>query len=150
MLSAPTRTTGWLAEGGVPVTSVDSGFGGGIWLHCPARSRRGREIRGAKARAMVQPVGKCWRSVIRRAVLASDMGAEEAVGRCRCFLRARNDEGVSLGCYMKSLYICNFQVMQSGDPSATEIILSNMAVAFDRILLDVEVLAFTFSCFLAV
>ncbi|RWV92294.1 hypothetical protein BHE74_00034317 [Ensete ventricosum] len=137
MLSAPTRTTGWLAEGGVPVTSVDSGFGGGIWLHCPARSRRGREIRGAKARAMVQPVGKCWRSVIRRAVLASDMGAEEAVGRCRCFLRARNDEEEEF-------------VMQSGDPSATEIILSNMAVAFDRILLDVEVLAFTFSCFLAV
>ena len=34
--------------------------------------------------------------------------------------------------------------MQSGDPSAKEIILSNMAVAFDRVLLDVEVLACTF------
>lgn len=31
------------------------------------------------------------------------------------------------------------QVLQSGDPTANDIILSNMAVAFDRILLDVEV-----------
>ncbi|CAL9052977.1 unnamed protein product [Musa banksii] len=156
-LSAPIRTTGWLAEGGVPVTpgsSVDSGFGGGIWLHCPARSRRGREIRGSKARAMVQPVGKCWRGVIRRAVLASDMGAEEEVGRSRCFLRARNEEEL-LFCISKEVEAGNLSsdiatkleelyynyrdaVMQSGVPNATEIILSNMAVAFDRILLDVE------------
>ncbi|XP_065035104.1 glycerol-3-phosphate acyltransferase, chloroplastic-like isoform X2 [Musa acuminata AAA Group] len=156
-LSAPIRTTGWLAEGGVPVTpgsSVDSGFGGGIWLHCPARSRWGREIRGSKARAMVQPVGKCWRGVIRRAVLASDMGAEEEVGRSRCFLRARNEEEL-LFCISKEVEAGNLSsdiatkleelyynyrdaVMQSGVPNATEIILSNMAVAFDRILLDVE------------
>lgn len=116
-LSAPIRTTGWLAEGGVPVTpgsSVDSGFGGGIWLHCPAPSRRGREIRGSKARAMVQPVGKCWRGVIRRAVLASDMGAEEEVGRSRCFLRARNEEGATcywFPCLFVGCYSCFFSNM---------------------------------------
>ena len=37
-----------------------------------------------------------------------------------------------------------YQVLQSGVPGANEIILSNMAVVFDRILLDVEVWAYCF------
>lgn len=33
-----------------------------------------------------------------------------------------------------------FQVFQSGNSRADEIVLSNMAVAFDRVLLDIEVI----------
>lgn len=33
-----------------------------------------------------------------------------------------------------------FQVIESGNPKADEIVLSNMAVALDRIFLDVEVI----------
>lgn len=37
------------------------------------------------------------------------------------------------------MLILYFQVFESGNPKADEIVLSNMAVALDRILLDVEV-----------
>ena len=33
-----------------------------------------------------------------------------------------------------------FQVFQSGNPRADEIVLSNMAIAFDRMFYDVEVI----------
>ncbi|URD87238.1 glycerol-3-phosphate acyltransferase, partial [Musa troglodytarum] len=122
-LAAPPRTSGSCAGvRGVPTIRGASGAsssGGGISLNCLVRWRLGRRprwISGSKARAVVEPVGRGWRSVTRRAVLASDMGAEVEVGHSRCFLR----------------------VMQSRDSSASEIIPSNMAVAFDRILLDVE------------
>ncbi|RRT83172.1 hypothetical protein B296_00013809, partial [Ensete ventricosum] len=49
------------------------------------------------------------------------------------------------GNLMKIFIFETCQVMQSGDSSASEIILSNMAVAFDRILLDVEVVTFKFN-----
>ncbi|XP_064952033.1 glycerol-3-phosphate acyltransferase, chloroplastic-like isoform X6 [Musa acuminata AAA Group] len=81
------------------------------------------------------------------------MGAEVEVGHSRCFLR-RNEEEL-LSCIRKKVeagklssdiatrleelfYNYRNAVMQSGDSSASEIILSNMAVAFDCILLDVE------------
>ncbi|CAL9079706.1 unnamed protein product [Musa textilis] len=160
-LAAPPRTSGSCAGvRGVPTIRGASGAsssGGGISLNCLVRWRLGRRprwISGSKARAVVEPVGRGWRSVTRRAVLASDMGAEVEVGHSRCFLRVRNEEEL-LSCIRKKVeagklssdiatrleeVFYNFRnaVMQIGDSSASEIILSNMAVAFDRILLDVE------------
>ncbi|XP_064995675.1 glycerol-3-phosphate acyltransferase ATS12, chloroplastic isoform X4 [Musa acuminata AAA Group] len=157
-LAAPPRTSGSFAGARrVPTTRGASSLGGGISLNCLIRwmlGRRPRWVCGSKARAVVEPVGRGWRSVTRRAVLASDMGAEVEVGHSRCFLRVRNEEEL-LSCIRKKVEAgklssdiatrleelfynyCN-AVMQSGDSSASEIILSNMAVAFDRILLDVE------------
>ena len=44
-------------------------------------------------------------------------------------------------CILKYLLsILYFQVIESGNPKADEIVLSNMTVALDRILLDVEVI----------
>lgn len=48
---------------------------------------------------------------------------------------------------IESSFPLNCQVMQSRDPSAREIILSNMTVAFDRILLDVKVSISIVDCF---
>ncbi|URD87242.1 glycerol-3-phosphate acyltransferase [Musa troglodytarum] len=160
-LAAPPRTSGSCAGvRGVPTIRGASGAsssGGGISLNCLVRWRLGRRprwISGSKARAVVEPVGRGWRSVTRRAVLASDMGAEVEVGHSRCFLRVRNEEEL-LSCIRKKVeagklssdiatrleevfYNYRNAVMQSRDSSASEIIPSNMAVAFDRILLDVE------------
>nr|DAD17883.1 TPA_asm: hypothetical protein HUJ06_019346 [Nelumbo nucifera] len=88
------------------------------------------------------------------AVLASDSGAEKEVGHSRTFLDVRSEEELLLGIRkeaesgrlppsvaagMEEVYE-NYRnaVLQGGDPRADEIILSNMAVAFDRMLLDVE------------
>lgn len=38
------------------------------------------------------------------------------------------------------MHLPYFQVIESGNPKADEIVLSNMTVALDRILLDVEVI----------
>lgn len=102
----------------------------------------------------------------RRAVLASGAAGaakeeeEEEVGISRPFLGARTEE--ELLSYLKKeveigrlssniangleelFYNYKNAVMHSGVPRANEIIISNMAVAFDRILLDVED-PFTFS-----
>ncbi|CAL9091274.1 unnamed protein product [Musa textilis] len=157
MFSALRRTPGCSSGCRLPIacrSAGDSSLGSSIWLDCSDPSRRDREIRGPKASAVVRPVGRGCGSVTRRAVLAWDMGAEEEVGYSRCFLRARNGEELlfcirreveagklssEIATRLEELYY-NYRnaVMQSGDPSAQEIILSNMAVAFDRVLLDVE------------
>ncbi|XP_065037626.1 glycerol-3-phosphate acyltransferase, chloroplastic-like isoform X3 [Musa acuminata AAA Group] len=157
MFSALPRTIGCSAGCTLPSarrSAGDSTSGSSIWLNCSDPSRREREIRGPKASVVVRPVGRGCGSVTRRAVLAWDMGAEEEVGYSRCFLRARNGEELlfcirreveagklssEIATRLEELYY-NYRnaVMQSGDPSAKEIILSNMAVAFDRVLLDVE------------
>ncbi|KAJ8505395.1 hypothetical protein OPV22_006281 [Ensete ventricosum] len=153
MFSALPRTTGCRLSIARRSTG-DSSLGSCIWLDCSDPSRWEREIRGRKAIAVVLPVGRGCGSVTRRAVLAWDMGAEEEVGYSRCFLGARNAEELlfcirreveagklssEIATRLEELYY-NYHnaVMQSGDPSAKEIILSNMAVAFDRVLLDVE------------
>ncbi|RRT44124.1 hypothetical protein BHE74_00057267 [Ensete ventricosum] len=96
---APPRTSGSFAGARrVPTTRGASSSGGGISLNCLVRWRLGRRpswISGLKATAVVEPVGRGWRSVTSRAVLASDMGAEEEVGHSRCFLRVRNEEGAN-------------------------------------------------------
>ncbi|XP_010276810.1 PREDICTED: glycerol-3-phosphate acyltransferase, chloroplastic-like [Nelumbo nucifera] len=88
------------------------------------------------------------------AVLASDSGAEKEVSHSRTFLDVRSEEELLLGIRkekesgrlpsniaagMEELYQ-NYRnaVLKSGDPRADEIIISNMGVAFDRILLDIE------------
>ncbi|XP_042514129.1 glycerol-3-phosphate acyltransferase ATS11, chloroplastic isoform X2 [Macadamia integrifolia] len=93
-------------------------------------------------------------------VLASDSGAEKEVNHSRTFIDIRKEEDLLLGIRreneagklpsnvaagLEELYQ-NYRnaVIQSGNPRADDIILSNMAVAFDRILLDVEE-PFTFS-----
>ncbi|WOK99042.1 glycerol-3-phosphate acyltransferase, chloroplastic-like [Canna indica] len=165
MLSAPLRSSESLAGGGrFPIARgpfFEWSLGICIW-YASVRSRNPRGIRGALPWAAAEPVGRTCRSLMRRAVLASDMGAEEEVGHSRCFLRARNG-GELLSCIrdkvdvgklssdiatrLEELYY-NYHnaVMQSVDPSASEIILSNMAVLFDRILLDNED-PFTFSAY---
>lgn len=45
-----------------------------------------------------------------------------------------------LMCHQNNPVYVTFQVFQSGNPRADEIVLSNMAVAFDRVLLDMEVI----------
>ncbi|XP_020582924.1 glycerol-3-phosphate acyltransferase, chloroplastic isoform X2 [Phalaenopsis equestris] len=97
-----------------------------------------------------------WRSVEgwRRSVLASDLGAGGEVGHSRPLLRARCEEellsyvrkevengrlSLDIAHGLEELYH-NYRnaVVQSGLPEADEIVLSNMTVAFDRILMDVE------------
>ncbi|XP_039142074.1 glycerol-3-phosphate acyltransferase ATS12, chloroplastic isoform X5 [Dioscorea cayenensis subsp. rotundata] len=91
----------------------------------------------------------------RAAVLASDTGEEAELTRSRSFLSVRAEEGrlcysfgmeaeagrlpSNIASGLEELYN-NYRnaVLQSGDPKASEIILSNMSAAFDRILLDVE------------
>ncbi|XP_072962496.1 glycerol-3-phosphate acyltransferase ATS12, chloroplastic isoform X1 [Typha angustifolia] len=133
----------------------------GIWLGSSARSRLWRCTCGIlkwSAKAGVEDVverkgGRASRSVASREVLASDMGAGEEVVS-RPLLRARTGEELlshirkeaesgklpaDIAKGLEELYY-SYQnaVLQSGDPNASEIILSNMAVAFDRMLLDVE------------
>ncbi|KAG6507735.1 glycerol-3-phosphate acyltransferase ATS12, chloroplastic-like isoform X1 [Zingiber officinale] len=111
-------------------------------------------VRRPNVRATERSFGKGLRNMSTRAVVASDMGAEEEVGYSRCFLRPRSEEELLL-CIRKEVearklspdiairleelyYNYRNGVMQSRDPSSREIILSNMTVAFDRILLDVK------------
>lgn len=91
---------------------------------------------------------------LRRSVLASDLGAGGEVGHSRPPLRARSEEELlsyvrkevengrlssDIAHGLEELYL-NYRnaVVQSGLPEADEIILSNMTVAFDRILIDIE------------
>ncbi|XP_043695539.1 glycerol-3-phosphate acyltransferase ATS12, chloroplastic isoform X2 [Telopea speciosissima] len=93
-------------------------------------------------------------------VLASASGAEKKVSHSRIFSDIHRKEDLLLGIQkekeagklppnvaagLEELYQ-NYRnaVIQSGNPRADDIVLSNMAVAFDRILLDVEE-SFTFS-----
>ncbi|TYJ41181.1 hypothetical protein E1A91_A03G003000v1 [Gossypium mustelinum] len=88
------------------------------------------------------------------AVGRSGGGRTTEVEHSRTFLEARSEQELLYGIRkeveakrlppniaagMKELYQ-NYRnaVFQSGDPSAAETVMSNMAVAFDRILLDVE------------
>ncbi|XP_068634237.1 glycerol-3-phosphate acyltransferase ATS12, chloroplastic-like isoform X2 [Aristolochia californica] len=90
----------------------------------------------------------------RGAILASDLRADDEVEHSRTFLEARTEEELlsgitkeietgrlppSIASGMEEVYR-NYRnaVLQSGHPEARELILSNMAVTFDRILLDVE------------
>ncbi|XP_068650539.1 glycerol-3-phosphate acyltransferase ATS12, chloroplastic-like isoform X2 [Aristolochia californica] len=90
----------------------------------------------------------------RGAILASDLREDDEVEHSRTFLNARTEEELlsgirkeieigrlppSIASGMEEVYQ-NYRnaVLQSGHPEARELILSNMAVAFDRILLDVE------------
>eukprot|EP00268_Persea_americana_P056643 TRINITY_DN6708_c0_g1_i3.p1 TRINITY_DN6708_c0_g1~~TRINITY_DN6708_c0_g1_i3.p1 ORF type:complete len:423 (+),score=87.38 TRINITY_DN6708_c0_g1_i3:409-1677(+) len=96
----------------------------------------------------------------RASVLALGLGSQQEVGHSRVFLDVRSEEELLSGLRkevesgrlpsniadrMEEVYH-NYRnaVLQSGNPKAREIILSNMAVAFDRMLLDVED-PFTFS-----
>ncbi|KAG0460598.1 hypothetical protein HPP92_020895 [Vanilla planifolia] len=97
-----------------------------------------------------------WREVMgwRRSVLASDFEAGGEVCLSRSPLRARTEEELlsyvrkeveigrlssDIGYGLEELYH-NYRnaVAQSGVSRADEIILSNMTVAFDRILIDIE------------
>ncbi|PKA55733.1 Glycerol-3-phosphate acyltransferase, chloroplastic [Apostasia shenzhenica] len=95
-----------------------------------------------------------WRSLVRRSVLASDKGAGGEVSQSRSPLRAQSEEellsyvkkevdsgrlSLSIAHGLEELYYSyRNAVLQSGVPEADEVILSNMTVAFDRILLDIE------------
>ncbi|XP_020093777.1 glycerol-3-phosphate acyltransferase, chloroplastic isoform X2 [Ananas comosus] len=137
---------------------VGSSFRSSRW-RCPCGILKWRER--ARAEAVVRGIkeGRGWRSVGRRALVASDKGAEEEVDS-RPFLRARTGEELlshirrevengrlcsDVANGLEELYY-NYQnaVLQGGHPNAKEIILSNMAVAFERILFDIED-PFTFS-----
>lgn len=100
------------------------------------------------------------RSAKRAQVLDLGSGSEDVVRHSQAFLNARSEEQLlfgirkemeagrlppSVAAAMEEVYE-NYRnaVLQSGNPNANEIILSNMAVTFDRILLDVED-PFTFS-----
>ncbi|NP_001290538.1 glycerol-3-phosphate acyltransferase, chloroplastic [Elaeis guineensis] len=139
-------------------TSLDSSVRSSL-RRCPCgiyTSRTKAVVEAVESKASARE----WRSAVKRAVLASDTGAEEEVGHSRSFLRARSEEELlsyirkevetgrlssDIANGLEELYY-NYRnaVLQSGDPRANKIILSNMAVAFDRILLDVED-PFTFS-----
>ncbi|KAK1326265.1 hypothetical protein QJS10_CPA01g02960 [Acorus calamus] len=90
----------------------------------------------------------------RTAVLASSSGGDAKAGHCSVFMDAGSHEELVSGirkvaeagrippnvaAAMEELYH-NYKhaVLQSGNPKANEIILSNMAVVLDRILLEVE------------
>lgn len=138
--------------------SLDSRVRSGL-RRCPCGIYTSRTKAVAEA-VESQGAAQWWRSAMKRTVLASDTGAEEEVGHFRPFLRARSEEELlshirkevetgrlssDIANGLEELYY-NYRnaVLQSGDPRANEIILSNMAVAFDRILLEVED-PFTFS-----
>ncbi|XP_058085693.1 glycerol-3-phosphate acyltransferase ATS12, chloroplastic-like [Magnolia sinica] len=90
----------------------------------------------------------------RMAAIASGSGAEKEVRHSRTFLDVQSEEELlsgirkemesgrlpsTIAAGMEEVYR-NYRnaVLQSGNPKASEIILSNMAVTFDRILVDVE------------
>ncbi|XP_021300505.1 glycerol-3-phosphate acyltransferase, chloroplastic [Herrania umbratica] len=104
-----------------------------------------------KAKAMAELVQDKESGV---AATGSSGGGRPEVEHSRTFLEARSEQELLSGIRkeveagrlppnvaagMEELYQ-NYRnaVFQSGDPSAVEIVLSNMAVAFDRMLLDVE------------
>nr|AFV66469.1 GPAT [Lilium hybrid cultivar] len=119
--------------------------------HCPCVAYRTRAMM-EPTRAMTEPAeGTVARGC--RAVLESE-------ARSRPLLRPRNEQELlsyirneseagrlspSIASGLEELYY-NYRhaVLQSGNPNASKIILSNMAAVFDRILLDVED-PFTFS-----
>uniref|UniRef100_A0A6V7QY65 Glycerol-3-phosphate acyltransferase, chloroplastic n=1 Tax=Ananas comosus var. bracteatus TaxID=296719 RepID=A0A6V7QY65_ANACO len=122
----------------------------GLWFLIPWRER-------ARAEAVVRGIkeGRGWRSVGRRALVASDKGAEEEVDS-RPFLRARTGEELlshirrevengrlcsDVANGLEELYY-NYQnaVLQGGHPNAKEIILSNMAVAFELPVFQIHLL----------
>ncbi|XP_077234931.1 phospholipid/glycerol acyltransferase family protein [Tasmannia lanceolata] len=118
-----------------------------------------------KLRAMAELVEdkestKRTRAPEREGILASNSDADKETGHSRTFLEVRNEakllSGIrmeveagrlppNIAAGMEEVYR-NYRnaVLQSGNPKAGEIILSNIAVTFDRILLDVEN-PFTFS-----
>nr|ATJ44624.1 glycerol-3-phosphate acyltransferase [Theobroma cacao] len=104
-----------------------------------------------KAKAMAELVQDKESGV---AATGSSGGGRPEVEHSRTFLEARSEQELlsgirkeveagrlppNIAAGMEELYQ-NYRnaVFQSGDPSAVEIVLSNMAVAFDRMLLDVE------------
>ncbi|KAG9453010.1 hypothetical protein H6P81_005914 [Aristolochia fimbriata] len=126
--------------------------------------RRGtRLVRGSdsksKFRAMaelVQDKEATERTVAPRrgAVLASDLKGNDEVEHSTTFLDVRSEEELlsgirkeietgrlppSVASGMEEVYQ-NYRnaILQSGHPEARELILSNMAITFDRILMDVE------------
>ncbi|KAM0934103.1 putative glycerol-3-phosphate 1-O-acyltransferase [Dioscorea sansibarensis] len=121
----------------------------GVW----GRKLCSCEIYGVRNWLAAEPV-EDRRMGRRAAVLASDTGEEAELTRPRSFLSVRTEEDL-LACIRKEaeagrlplniasgleeLYN-NYRsaVLQSGDPKASEIILSNMSTTFDRILRDVE------------
>ncbi|XP_078163495.1 phospholipid/glycerol acyltransferase family protein isoform X1 [Carex rostrata] len=121
-----------------------------IWLGRSASLARSFKIKtrvgGAESPSVV--------STRRRALLTSDMGAEEEVGSSRSLLQVQSAEELlsyirrkvesgklspDVGHKLEELYY-NYQnaILQSGNPNAHEVIRANMAVAFDRMLLDAE------------
>ncbi|KAL6905400.1 hypothetical protein ACP4OV_003001 [Aristida adscensionis] len=125
-------------------------------LAAPARllrSRRGALRLEAKAAWRAAGGGRGPRVPAKGAVLASYMGAEEAVGPSP--LRSERDEEElivlirkevengklppDVASSLEKLYH-NYKnaLLQNGDPNAYDIMLSNMMTIFDRVMLDVQ------------
>ncbi|XXG75562.1 hypothetical protein AAC387_Pa08g0105 [Persea americana] len=157
--SFSTSVSGSFSTARVFRPSASKSLSQGSWMFLARSSSRdcSCELNVLRVRAMAELVED--KELIGRVqegapVIALRSGLEKEVGQSRTFVDVRSEEELLSGvrkemeggrlplnvaATMEEIYL-NYRnaVFQSGNPKASEIVLSNIAVAFDRMLLDVE------------